>query len=505
MHPSVIASLTPDKPAVIMATSGETVSYAQLDARSNQGAQLFRQLGLQRGDVIALLLDNCPELFEIVWAAQRAGLYYVCISTRLTAAEVGFILDDSDAQVLIAGHDIAADIAAEADRSGIGLFTLGHSADLSARDFLAERAALPATPIADESPGNDMLYSSGTTGQPKGIKPPLPEGALAETNGLTELGRSSYMMDERAIFLSPAPLYHAAPLRWCMSVQKLGGTVVVMEKFDAEDALALIEKHRVTHAQWVPTHFVRMLKLDDSVRARFDVTSLRTTFHAAAPCPVEVKQAMLRWWGPIIHEFYGGTEANGLTSISPQEWLERPGSVGRPVWGIPKICDEDDAALPPRSTGTIFFAEGAPFEYHNDPVKTAASRNRHGWTTIGDVGWLDEDGYLYLTDRKSYMIISGGVNIYPQEVEDQLILHPKVGDVAVFGAPDPDMGEKVVAVVQPVSWSEAGPHLATELLEWLRPRIGRHKIPRQIDFAEALPRTPTGKLLKREVRDAYWP
>jgi long-chain acyl-CoA synthetase len=246
-----------------------------------------------------------------------------------------------------------------------------------------------------------------------------------------------------------------------------------------------------------------MLKLDDAVRQRYDLSSLRNTFHAAAPCPVEVKQAMMAWWGPIIHEFYGGTEANGLTSIGPQEWLERPGSVGRPVWGIPRICDEQDNVLPPRSTGTIYFADGAPFEYHKDPEKTAASRNRHGWTTIGDVGWLDEQGYLYLTDRKSYMIISGGVNIYPQEVEDQLILHPKVADVAVIGAPDPDMGEKVVAVVQPASWSDAGPELEAELIDWLRPRIGRHKIPRRIDFAEALPRTPTGKLLKRELREIY--
>ncbi len=240
------------------------------------------------------------------------------------------------------------------------------------------------------------------------------------------------------------------------------------------------------------------------LRNRYDLTSLRTTFHAAAPCPVDVKQAMLAWWGPIIHEFYGGTEANGLTSIGPQEWLERPGSVGKPVWGIPKICDEDDNELPPRTTGTIYFAEGAPFEYHKDAEKTAASRNRHGWTTIGDVGWLDEDGYLYLTDRKSYMIISGGVNIYPQEIEDQLILHPRVADAAVIGAPDPDMGEKVVAVVQPAVWSDAGPELEGELIAWLQPRIGRHKIPRKIDFAEALPRTPTGKLLKRELREAYW-
>ncbi len=459
---------------------------------------------MQRGDVIAVLLDNVPEFFEVVWAAQRAGLYYVCISTRLVAGEVGFILGDSEAKALVAGSTLAADVASEAQALGVALLTLGPSELFGVRDYLAERAAMPATPIADESPGNDMLYSSGTTGRPKGIKPPLPEGPLDQTNGLTEMGRTLYAMDAETVFLSPAPLYHAAPLRWCMSVQKLGGTTIIMEKFDPEQALALIERYRVSHAQWVPTHFVRMLKLDNAVRERYDMSSLRTVFHAAAPCPVEVKQAMMDWWGPIIHEFYAGTEANGLTSITPQEWLERPGSVGRAVWGVPKICDEDDNVLPPRETGAIYFAEGAPFEYHRDPEKTAGSRNRHGWTTLGDVGWLDEDGYLYLTDRKSFMIISGGVNIYPQEVEDQLVLHPRVADVAVIGAPDPDMGEKVVAVVQPADWSEAGPELAADLLEWLRPRIGKLKLPRQIDFVEMLPRTPTGKLLKREVRDPYW-
>jgi long-chain acyl-CoA synthetase len=504
MHPSVHARSTPDKPAIILAGSGETLSYRQLEERSNQGAQLFRKLGLVRGDVVAILLDNSSRFFEIVWAAQRCGLYYVCISTRLVAAEVAVILSDSKARVLIADAHLPADIGAQADALGIALFTLGASETVQARDFLAERALMPTAPVADESPGNDMLYSSGTTGRPKGIKPPLPEGNLAQSNGLTELGRTVYGMDAGTIFLSPAPLYHAAPLRWCMSVQKLGGTVIIMEKFEAEAALALIEAHRVTHAQWVPTHFIRMLKLDPGVRERYDMRSLRTVFHAAAPCPVPVKQAMLDWWGPIIFEFYGGTEANGLTSIGPEEWRERPGSVGRPIWGVPKICDDDDQVLPPRQTGTIFFADGAPFEYHNDPEKTAASRNRHGWTTIGDVGWLDEQGYLFLTDRKSFMIISGGVNIYPQEIEDLLILHPKVADVAVIGAPHPEMGEQVVAVVQPRDMADAGDDLRSELMAWLRPRLSGIKLPRQMDFDAELPRTPTGKLVKRLVRDRYW-
>jgi long-chain acyl-CoA synthetase len=503
MHPSLHAALTPSKQALIMAGSGEVVSYAQLEDRSNQGAQLFRSLGLKRGDGIALLLSNNARFFEIIWAAQRAGLYYTCISTRLTPAEIAYILEDSHSRLLVTSEPVAADLQSEIDRLGIIAFDLD-GGQPGLRNFVAEREAMPTAPIADQSPGNDMLYSSGTTGRPKGIRPPLPEGPLVETNPLTELGRTVYGMDEDTVFLSPAPLYHAAPLRWCMSVQKLGGTVIVMEKFDAEEALALIEKHRVTHAQWVPTHFVRMLKLDPEVRARHDVSSLRTVFHAAAPCPVKVKQQMMEWWGPIIHEFYGGTEANGLTTIGPVEWLERPGSVGRPMWGSPRICDEEDNPLPPRSTGLIYFAEAAPFAYHNDPEKTAAAYNRHGWSTLGDIGWLDEEGYLYLTDRQSFMIISGGVNIYPQEIEDVLVLHPKVADVAVVGAPDPEMGEKVVAVVQAADPAEAGPDLAAELAEWLRPRLGRIKQPRQIDFDAELPRTPTGKLVKRLVRDRYW-
>ncbi|MCK9544234.1 MAG: acyl-CoA synthetase [Novosphingobium sp.] len=505
MHPCVIAHQTPDKPAVIMAGSGAIVTYGQLEVRSNQCAHLFRSIGLRRGDVIALLLDNVAEFFELVWGAQRAGLYYVCISNRLVASEVAFILADSAARVLVTGADVDPAVIEEARRLEVTVFTLGPAANAAVPDLLSARAVFPETPIFDESPGNDMLYSSGTTGRPKGIKPPLPEGPLAQTNPLTELGRTVYGMDADTIFLSPAPLYHAAPLRWCMSVHKLGATVIAMEKFDAEAALALIARHRATHAQWVPTHFVRMLKLDPSVRARYDTRSLRTVFHAAAPCPVPVKQQMMEWWGPIIHEFYGGTEANGLTTISPGEWLARPGSVGLPMWGIPKICDDDGEELPAGSVGTIYFAQGAPFEYHNDAEKTAASRNRHGWTTIGDVGRLDEEGYLYLTDRKAFMIISGGVNIYPQEVEDQLIQHPKVADVAVVGAPDPDMGEQVVAVVQPTEGIDAGPQLERELLAWLDGKVSRIKMPRRIDFEPELPRTPTGKLVKRLLRDRYWP
>jgi fatty-acyl-CoA synthase len=309
-----------------------------------------------------------------------------------------------------------------------------------------------------------------------------------------------------SVYLSPAPLYHAAPLRWSMTIHRIGGTVVVMERFDPEAALATIEKYKVTDGQFVPTHFVRMLKLPEEVRAKYDVSTLKCAIHAAAPCPVPVKRAMIEWWGPVLFEYYAGTEGNGSTFITSAEWLNKPGSVGRALSGVVHICDEHGDDVPTGSEGQVFFEpadpNAKPFEYHNDPVKTAESRNKHGWTSLGDVGYLDSDGYLFLTDRKAYMIISGGVNIYPQEIENLLITHPKVA-AAVIGAPDPDMGERVVAVVQPLDMADAGEALADELREWLAPQLSRIKMPRQIDFRASLPRELTGKLYKRLLRDEY--
>ncbi|MCB2050478.1 MAG: acyl-CoA synthetase [Novosphingobium sp.] len=491
MHPSIHARSTPDKPAYVMASSGEVVTYAELEARSNQGAHLLRSLGLKRGDGIALMLDNNARFFEIVWAAQRAGLYYTCVSTRLAPRDVAFIVGDSGSTVLIASSPVEGDLGVE----GLTVFAPG------ARDFVAERQAFPTTPIADESPGNDMLYSSGTTGRPKGIRPPLPEGSLNQSNALTDFGVKHYGMAQDSVFLSPAPLYHAAPLRWCMSIQKLGGTVIVMEKFDAEHLLQLIEKYRVTHGQFVPTHFIRMLKLPEAVRKTYDVSSIQVAYHAAAPCPVDVKQAMMEWFGPKIHEFYAGTEANGFTAIGPEDWLERPGSVGRAIWGEIRICDENDELVPTGELGTIYFANGAPFEYHNDPEKTAASRNRHGWTTLGDLGRVDDDGFLYLADRQSHVIISGGVNIYPQEIENLLASHPKIADIAVIGLPDPEMGERVVAVVELADGVTASENLAEELRSYTRHELGSLKTPKEFMFRDTLPREPTGKLVKRRLVD----
>ena len=369
----------------------------------------------------------------------------------------------------------------------------------------AATAALPTTPIADERAGTDMIYSSGTTGRPKGVRVALPDNpALATPTILTMLAQGLYQFSGETIYLSPAPLYHAAPLRWSMAVQRFGGTVVMMRHFEPEAALAALARYGVTHSQWVPTHFVRMLKLPEAVRGAYDLSALKVAIHAAAPCPVPVKRAMIDWWGPVLYEYYAGSEANGMTTITSAEWLAHPGSVGKAAYGVLRICDDQGAEVPPGTEGLIYFEGGGAFEYHNDPAKTAEARHPKGWTTLGDIGRVDEDGYLYLTDRKSFMIISGGVNIYPQEIENRLITHPKVADAAVVGAPCPDMGERVVAVIEPLDPRDAGPALAEELTRWCREELSGVKIPRQIDFTEALPRAPTGKLYKRLLRDAYW-
>lgn len=504
MHPSHFAKSHPDRVAYTMASSGEATTYAQLDARSNQGAQLFRSLGLNPGDVIAILMENHPRYFEIAWAAQRAGLYYTCISSKLTAGEIEYIVRDCGAKLLIVSHGVGP-VIDELPRllGGLKLFCVGPGRG-AYESFDAARDQMPATPIADETAGSDMLYSSGTTGRPKGVKPPLLGVPIDAPTALAALPKLFFGFPDDCRYLSPAPLYHAAPLRWCMSVHRLGGTVVVMEKFDPEQCLALIERHKINTGQFVPTHFVRMLKLPEDVRTRYDLSSLVSVVHAAAPCPAAVKEQMLNWWGPVIHEYYAGTEGNGFCYIGPHDWLTHRGSVGRAVIGEVRICGDDGEALPPRSEGVVYFANGPALSYHNDAAKAAENTNQHGWTTLGDVGWVDEEGFLYLTDRKSFMIISGGVNIYPQEIESLLVTHPKVADVAVIGAPDEVMGEKVVAVIEPANWAEAGDELREELLAFARANLSHVKAPRALDFMQELPRHPTGKLYKRLIRDAYW-
>ncbi len=504
MHPYVHAQTSPDRTACIFPSTGEVVTYRQLDERSNQGAHLFRSLGLSKGDVIAVCMENTPRYLEIAWANQRSGLYIVCISSKLTASEVEYIVKDCGAKLFITSSamgELPRQLAPLLPATP--LFMVG-AAIAPYRSWEEARAAMPTAPIADESAGADMLYSSGTTGRPKGVRFPLTGNSIDTPTTLVLLASKLYGVNAETVYLSPAPLYHAAPLRWCMTVQALGGTVVLMDRFDPEPALQLIEAHRITHAQWVPTHFVRLLRIPRERRDHYDVSSLRVALHAAAPCPVPIKEQMIEWWGPVIHEYYAGTEGNGMTAISADEWLRKKGSVGRAVFGDIKVCDDAGEPLPPRTEGVIYFAGGLEFEYHNAPEKTAEARNARGWSTLGDVGYVDEEGYLFLTDRKAFMIISGGVNIYPQEIENLLVTHPAVMDVAVIGAPDEDMGEKVVAVVQPVDHAQAGPALAGELLAFAREHLSHVKVPRQIDFTPELPRHPNGKLYKRLLRDAYW-
>ena len=502
MHPSAHAVTSPSKPAVIMASSGETISYAALDAESNRSAHAMRSLGLGRGDVVATLFDNRPEVFAFGLAAQRTGLYLTSISNKLSVSDVAYVLADCGARMLVAS-DAYVEMAREAvQASGIDLFIWGEATH-AARSWSALAGEMPKTPVGDESPGTDMLYSSGTTGRPKGVKFPLPEGGIDHRTPLMSMGESLYGMGPDTVYLSTSPLYHAAPLRWAMAIHRLGGTVVVMERFDAEKALGFIEGYHATHATFVPTHFVRMLKLPLEIRGRYDISSLTAVVHAAAPCPVLVKQAMIEWWGPIVHEYYSGTETCGITALSAAEWIEKPGSVGRAVLGSLRITDEEGNELPVGTEGNVYFADGPAFQYHNDPEKTAGAYDRNGWATLGDVGRVDEDGYLFLTDRKSFMIISGGVNIYPQEIENCLVTHPKVADAAVIGVPDEEMGERVLAVVQLVVGVEPDAALGDELSVYVRAALGGVKTPRTFDFRADLPREPTGKLMKRRLIDEY--
>ncbi len=505
MYPAPHAQTTPDKPAYIMAGSGEVVTYRQLDDRSNQCAQLFRSLGLVPGDGIALCMENHPRFLEIAWAAQRSGLYYTAISSRLTTAEVDYIVKDCGARVFITSaykRDLATALG-DLGSAVCARFMLDGTAP-GYDAYEPAVAAQPAQPVADAIEGQDMLYSSGTTGQPKGVKFALTGQPVGTPPALLQLVRYLYNADADTVYLSPAPLYHAAPLRFCMSMHRLGGTVIIMEKFDPVEYLRLIERHRVTHTQLVPTMFIRMLKLPAEERRRFDVSSLKVAIHAAAPCPIPVKEEMIGWWGPVLFEYYAGTEGNGFTALNSDEWLAHKGSVGRPILGELHIADDEGRELPPGAVGTVYFASGATFEYHNDPTKTAASRNPQGWSTLGDIGYLDTDGFLYLTDRKANMIISGGVNVYPQEAENVLVTHPKVADVAVFGVPNPDLGEEVKAVVQPIDMADAGPELERELIAYCQAQLAKYKCPRSVDFDAELPRHPTGKLYKRLLKDRYW-
>ena len=506
MHPGVHAANQPDKVAYVMAPSGESVTYRELNDRSNRLAQLLYARGIRPGDSIAICMENNARYFEVTWAAQRSGLYYTAMSSRLTPGEVEYILNDCGAKAFIASPHVREVATAVRDKAPGVETWLAVGGDIDGfEDYRAAVEAQRAEPLEKELDGADLLYSSGTTGRPKGVKPPLPLTPLGETpTGVQTVGQILYGTNPEMVYLSPAPLYHAAPLRFCMAVLRLGGTVVVMEHFDPVEFLQLIGKHKVSHTQVVPTMFVRMLKLPQEERERHDVSSLTHCIHAAAPCPVPVKEQMIEWWGPIIYEYYAGTEGNGFVQCNSEQWLAHKGTVGTALVGKVHIVDDEGNEVPTGESGTIYFEGGAEFEYHNDPEKTKESRHPKGWTTLGDVGYLDEDDFLYLTDRKAYMIITGGVNVYPQEAENVLTMHPKVVDVAVFGVPNDDFGEEVKAVVQPADMADAGPELERELIAYCKEHLADVKCPRSVDFEAELPRAPTGKLYKRLLRDRYW-
>jgi long-chain acyl-CoA synthetase len=512
-YPGVFARSRPEHPAVVMATSGRAVTYAELDRRSNRLAHLLRRRGLHRGDHIAIMAENHERWFDALWAASRAGLYFTPVNSHLTAEEAGYIVDDCDAQVLVTSSALAS-VAETAVALAPACRTVlvfrsddDRTTSLPAGfEWLDDAtAAMPDTPVDDESQGAGMFYSSGTTGRPKGILKPLPDLAVDEPNAVSATMRSQWGIGPDTVYLSPAPLYHTSPAQCCLGVQRFGGTAVVMESWDPEGALAAIEHHRIDTAQFVPTMFVRMLKLPDHVRSRHDVSSLRYVLHTAAPCSVEVKKRMLDWWGPVIRETYASSENPGYTWIEPEEWLAHPGSVGQAKWGVLRILDEHGNECARGVPGVIHFENpDVSWEYHKDPGKSADARSAEGWWTVGDMGYVDEQGYLFLTDRKSHMIISGGVNIYPAEIENVLVTHPRVLDAAVIGVPDDDRGEQVKAIVQLLDGVEQWPALEDDIIAFCRERLAHFKCPRSVDVVEQLPRLPTGKLYKQKLKDHYW-
>ena len=507
MYPGKYAELHPERPALVMASTGETVTYAEFETRCNQLAHLLRATGLQQGDHYAIFMENNVHFVEACGAGERAGLYYTPINSYLKADELAYIVNNCDAKVLItsaAKIEVAREALASCPNVELAL-VVDADEDEQFKNYRAEISLQPDAPISDESLGCGMLYSSGTTGRPKGILRPLagtPPGA--ELPQLTMFAQL-FKFRQDMIYLSPAPLYHAAPQASVGMTLRYGGTVIIMERFDPQFYLELVEQYRVTHSQLVPTMFSRMLKLPQDVRDNIDVSSLESAVHAAAPCPIPVKEQMIDWWGPIVYEYYSSTEGLGFVYCDSAEWLEHKGTVGRVLAGILHILDEEHQPVPTGTPGELWFESDSTFEYYQDEEKTKESTSSDGSkSTVGDIGYLDEDGYLYLTDRATFMIISGGVNIYPQECENLLITHPKVADAAVFGVPNADLGEEVKAVVQAMPDVTPSDELAAELIAFCQEHLAIQKSPRSIDFEAELPRLPTGKLYKKALRERYW-
>jgi long-chain acyl-CoA synthetase len=505
-----IAAGAPDSLAVVEPDGG-TVSYAELAARADQYGRGLQALGLRPGDCVAGMLPNSTEALALFFAAIQTGLYVVPVNWHLAAAEVAYILSDSGAAAFVAHERFAAVAAEAAALAGIkenARFAVGEVpgftplAALGAASIGAGSTGRPEPRTA----GAPMVYTSGTSGRPKGVRrpltgedpdqPPLAAGWFFGIFGLKPLDGN--------VHLCCSPLYHTAVLNFATISLQVGHPVILMDRFDPEELLKLVETHRVTHSHMVPTQFRRLLALPAETRDRYDVSSWRCAIHSAAPCPPDVKRQMLQWWGPVVTEYYAASEGGG-TVITGAQWLERPGSVGLPWPGSQiLILDENGSDVPAGQTGLVYMKMGtSTFDYYKDEAKTLASRAR-GMFTVGDIGYLDADGYLFICDRKSDMIISGGVNIYPAEIESALAAHPAVADVAVFGIPHEDWGEEIKAVIQPAPGAEPGPALTVELLAFLDGRLARFKLPRTIDYVPELPRDPNGKLYKRRLRDPYW-
>ena len=508
MYPGNHLETRRDQPAFIMASTGDAVTYGELEARSNRIAHLLRAQGLNRLDHYSIFMENNDRYIECCAAGQRSGLYYTCVNSYLKADELAYILENSESQIIITSRshlEVALAAMAECPRVKLCLVVDGPGDGKKIQNLDEAVSSYPDTPIAGECLGTTMLYSSGTTGRPKGILRPLEEAPPDEELPVFHFLRDLWHYREGMIYLSPAPLYHSAPQAAVSMTIGMGGTAIIMERFDPEHYLQLIEQYQVTHSQLVPTMFSRLLKLPDDVRNKYDLSSLEIAIHAAAPCPVPVKEAMIEWWGPIIEEYYGATEALGFTACDSEVWLAHKGTVGQVKSGVLHVLDDEMQPCKSGEAGTLWFETANAFEYFNDEERTAeALANEGALSTVGDVGYVDEEGYLYLTDRKTFMIISGGVNIYPQECENLLISHPKVADAAVFGVPNVDLGEEVKAVIQAMPDHEEGEALAEELIEFCNEHLARMKCPRTVDFIEEMPRLPTGKLYKTELRDVYW-
>jgi long-chain acyl-CoA synthetase len=503
MHPGYFAQHSPHKPAILVGNTSMT--YQVLDSASRRLALFLRHRNITRGDTIAMMVPNTANFFVAAWAAQRSGLYYLPLSTKLNTDEISYALADSGAKALIVDETVVENVRLALGRLGQSLLSVRLMIGGNAADFESFDQAVTSVSEGelDEVEGSDMLYTSGTTGKPKGVKRPLTFAPLGNDPRRVERMRSLFLMDADTIFFTPAPVYHAAPLRFCMTVFRLGGTVVLTEKFDAENALTCLETYRVTHSQWVPTMFVRLLQLPEEHSRSFDLSSHRVAIHSGAPCSIALKHRMIDWWGPILHEYYSGTESVGFTHATCEEWLSHPGTVGRP-WGCKiHIVGEDTQELVPGEVGTVYFESHVELRYHNDPDKTTKAHHKLGWATMGDIGYVDTDGFLYLTDRRAFTIVSGGVNIYPREIEEILEAHSLVKEVCVFGVPDPEYGEAVQAIIQPTSMKQAGPELARELFAFVRSKLASYKCPKYLDFRDELPHMENGKLNKQQLQSEY--